>query len=96
VKTLDRLVATHKFADRRWEKALKRKGYPADDDAEESALVGKPHTDEEKLCVFWADAWRRLLHAAEDELLKHPQVRRGVVEGLQLREAPTYHDPTVA
>lgn len=94
-KPLPRLIEIHRYADARWEKALKRKGYPSDDDAEESAAAGRPHSPHETLCVAWAGAWRSLLHATEEAMLKDPEVRRGLVEGSQLREQPTPHEPTV-
>lgn len=92
---LDRLVQKYRRCDARWEKALKRKGYPQDDDAEESAAAGKPHTEAETLRVWWANAWRQGLHAAEEALYATREVRDGLAEGLQLRESPTYHEQTV-
>jgi hypothetical protein len=93
---VEALIKKYRTADARWETALKRKGYPADDDAEESAAAGKPHTEAETLRVWWANAWRLALHDAEEKLYAAPEVRNGLVEGLQLREAPTYHEQTVA
>lgn len=92
---LERLVRRYRRADSRWETALKRKGYPQDDDAEEAALAGKPHTEAEALRVRWANAWRQALHAAEEALYATREVRDGLAEGLQLREGPTYHEQTV-
>lgn len=89
------LVAKYRYADARWEKALRRKGYPKEDDPEEAALAGEPHTPDESRKVWWANAWRQMLHEAEDALYAHPDVRGGLVEGLQLRDQPTYHEPTV-
>ena len=93
---VERLVQKYRRADKRWETALKRKGYPQDDDAEESAAAGKPHTEAEALRVWWANAWRQALHAAEESLYATRTVKDGLAEGLQLRESPTYLEQTTA
>lgn len=93
--TLEKLEARYLACDRRWTKALCRKGYPRDDDPEESALEGRPHTEAETALVKWADIWRQGLHLYEDALLAEPSVRAGLIEGLTLREPDTFYEPTV-
>lgn len=91
---LTSLENRYRKCDKRWTKALVAKGYPRDDDPEESALEGRPHSERETRLVLWADLWRRGLHAYETLLLAHPDVRRGLAEGQQLREPLTLFEST--
>ncbi len=52
----------------------------------------RPFTKQESLRYWWADTWRLVFHEYENALYSEPDVRRGMVEGLNVREPLTYYE----
>ena len=71
---LDRLLVRHSQANKRWLRACKSRDYPHDET--------KPLSAKEKKALKWAIAWRHVVHAIEEKMLKHPEVIKGLMEGL--------------
>ena len=71
---------------------MARPGYPHEDDPEEAAAAGKPHTQEETSRLRWARAWRALLHAIEEAMLALPEVRAGLINGLEQGPPQTVYE----
>lgn len=81
------LIQKRELANRRWMTALKRKGYPPNDDLNDEenhlspAQVG---------LIRWANAWRVCVNECEVALLQIPEVKAGLVTGVLIREEPTF------
>ncbi len=50
-----------------------------------------PESPAQETAVKWAEAWRAITHFYEDALLRHPDVRRGLVEGAVSGEEPVVY-----
>lgn len=72
--TLNKLLARHAQANKKWLKACKSPHYPYDE--------AKPLKAKEKQALRWAIIWRRAVHEIEDKMLADPEVIKGLVEGL--------------
>lgn len=90
-RDVERLAEIHAFANRRWLEAVKKPSYPDNDGPKD------PRTPVEQAALDSAEFWRRATRFVEDELMKDPVVRAGVIAGMP-RAAPApiqlpYHDP---
>ncbi len=73
--TLGFLLRRLSTANRRWDEALRRTGYPEPDDPSE-----KEFTDDDWALYGWADAWRCAVHWAEGELAQTPEYARNFTD----------------
>ena len=71
---LELLLVRHAQANKKWLKACKSPAYPFDE--------AKPLSSTEKQALRWAIVWRRAVHDIEAKMLKHPDVVKGLIEGL--------------
>ena len=87
MRSVTELLPKLQAANRKWDLAVKRKGYPDPDDPNE-----KPFSEEDWVLFKWADAWRQVVHELEDELMKTPEWRQQYTDvGFTTTSEPTVY-----
>lgn len=81
------LLTRLKRADLGWERAMANPAY-----RDEPLAEDRPFTALEELRMWWAEAWRHEYHWLEGELYRQPEIRKGMVEGLNTREPLTVYE----
>ena len=81
------LLRRLKRADLGWERAMAHPDY-----RDEPLAEDKPFTVIEVARMWWTEAWRGEYHWLEGELYRQPEIRKGMVEGLNTREQLTIYE----
>lgn len=71
--TVSFLVGRLKKAELRWDVAMARKGYRDDPNDSQDLKQFGPWTDQDWVMYGWADSWRLMVHAIENELDAMPE-----------------------